>query len=97
MFFKEGGLVKTDKHWEKVKAGIMHPQAKGHQRLLKKIHKTLEEAMKQSLKISEGRNMALPTLFFFDIFIDYAITVVPFLPLHSTSSCLPPPSHIPQL
>ena len=32
--------------------------------------------------------------FFFDIFIDYAITVVPFLPLHSTPSCPPPPSHI---
>ena len=32
---------------------------------------------------------------FFDIFIDYAITVVPFPPLHSTPSCLPPPSHIP--
>ena len=32
--------------------------------------------------------------FFFDIFIDYAITVVPFSPLHSTPSCPPPPSHI---
>ena len=32
---------------------------------------------------------------FFDIFIDYAITVVPFPPLHSTPSCTPPPSHIP--
>ena len=32
---------------------------------------------------------------FFDIFIDYAITVVPFLPLHSTPPCPPPPSHIP--
>ena len=32
---------------------------------------------------------------FFDIFIDYAITVVPFLPLHSNPSCPPPPSHIP--
>ena len=38
--------------------------------------------------------------FFFwggDIFIDYAITVVPFPPLHSTPSCPPPPSHIPPL
>ena len=34
---------------------------------------------------------------FFDIFIDYAITVVPFLPLHSTPPCPPPPSHIPPL
>ena len=30
----------------------------------------------------------------FDIFIDYAITVVPFPPLHSTPSCPPLPSHI---
>ena len=30
-----------------------------------------------------------------NIFIDYAIIVVPFLPLHSTPSCPPPPSHIP--
>ena len=29
------------------------------------------------------------------IFIDYAITVVPFPPLHSTPSCTPPPSHSP--
>ena len=29
--------------------------------------------------------------FFFNIFIDYAITVVPFPPLHSTPSCPPPP------
>ena len=34
-------------------------------------------------------------LSFFDIFIDYAITVVPFPPLHSTPSYPPPPSHIP--
>ena len=33
--------------------------------------------------------------FIFNIFIDYAITVVPFSPLHSTPSCTPPPSHIP--
>ena len=37
--------------------------------------------------------------FFFEpflknIFIDYAITVVPFSPLHSTPSCPPSPSHI---
>ena len=30
-------------------------------------------------------------------YIDYAITVVPFPPLHSTPSCPPPPSHIPPL
>ena len=30
-----------------------------------------------------------------NIFIDYAITVVPFPPLYSTPSCPPPPSHIP--
>ena len=34
---------------------------------------------------------------FFDIFIDYAIRVVPFPPLHSTPSCPPSPSHIPPL
>ena len=34
-------------------------------------------------------------VYFFDIFIDYAITVIPFPPLHSTPSCPPPPSHIP--
>ena len=34
---------------------------------------------------------------FFNIFIDYAITVVPFPPSHSTPSCPPPPSHIPSL
>ena len=33
--------------------------------------------------------------FFFDIFIDYAITLVPFPPLHSTPSCPPPLSHSP--
>ena len=31
------------------------------------------------------------------IFMDYAIRVVPFPPLHSTPSCPPPPSHIPPL
>ena len=31
---------------------------------------------------------------FFDIFVAYAITVVPFLPLHSTPSCPHPHSHI---
>ena len=36
-------------------------------------------------------------LFFLNIFIDYAITVVLFPPLHSTLSCPPPPSHIPPL
>ena len=42
-----------------------------------------------------------PSLFlhflFFNIFIDYAITVVPFPapPPHSTPSCPPPPSHLP--
>ena len=36
-------------------------------------------------------------IFFFNIFIDYAITVVPFPPFHSTPSCPPPPSHIPPL
>ena len=34
-------------------------------------------------------------LFIFNIFIDYAITVVLFPPLHSTPSCPPTPSHIP--
>ena len=33
----------------------------------------------------------------FDIFIDYAITVVPFAPLHLIPSPTPPPSHIPPL
>ncbi|KAF6084347.1 hypothetical protein HJG60_008618 [Phyllostomus discolor] len=28
-------------------------------------------------------------------FIDYAITVVPFSPLHSPPPCIPPPTHIP--
>ena len=32
---------------------------------------------------------------FFDIFIDYALTVVPFPPIHSTPSCPPSPSHSP--
>ena len=32
--------------------------------------------------------------FVFLIFIDYAIIVVPFPPLHSTPPCPPPPSHI---
>ena len=32
---------------------------------------------------------------FLNIFIDYAITVVPVPPLHSTPSCPPLPSHIP--
>ena len=34
---------------------------------------------------------------FLNIFIDCAITVVPFPPTHSTPSCPPPPSHIPPL
>ena len=34
---------------------------------------------------------------FKNIFIDYAITVVPFPPLHSIQCCPPPPSHIPPL
>ena len=33
--------------------------------------------------------------YFLNVFIDYTIAVVPFLPLHSTPSCPPPPSHIP--
>ena len=37
---------------------------------------------------------SLISLFSFNIFIDYAITVVPFPPLHSTPSCPTPPSHI---
>ena len=33
---------------------------------------------------------------FFNIYIiDYALTVVPFPPLHSPPPCIPPPSHIP--
>ena len=36
----------------------------------------------------------MDTFIFFDIFIDYAITVVLFPP-HSTPSCPHPPSHIP--
>ena len=32
---------------------------------------------------------------FLNIFIDYAITVVPFPPPHSTPTCPPPSSHIP--
>ena len=34
---------------------------------------------------------------FLNIFIAYAITVVPFPPPNSTPSCPPPPSHIPHL
>ena len=40
--------------------------------------------------------MILDCFFLFNIFIDYAITVVP-SPPHSTPSCPPPPSHIPPL
>ena len=32
-----------------------------------------------------------------NIFIDYAITVVPFPPLYSLPPCTPPPTHIPPL
>ena len=35
--------------------------------------------------------------FFKIYFIDYAIIVVPFLPLHSPPPCTPPPTHIPPL
>ena len=38
--------------------------------------------------------LPLSFFFFFNIFIDYAITVVPFPPPHSTPSCPTPPSHI---
>ena len=34
-------------------------------------------------------------IFYLIHFIDYAITVVPFPPLHSTPPCIPPPTHIP--
>ena len=36
-------------------------------------------------------------ILFLNIFIDYAITVVPFPCLHSTPFCPPPPAHIPPL
>ena len=37
----------------------------------------------------------LRVFFFLNIFIDYAITVVPLPPLHSTPSCPPPPPTFP--
>ena len=46
---------------------------------------------------SSEKNEDTVILYFFDIFIHYAITVVPFLHLHSTPSCPPPHSHIPPL
>ena len=42
-----------------------------------------------------SRSLFMALGFFKYIFIDYAITVVPFPPLHSTPSGPPPPSHIP--
>ena len=39
----------------------------------------------------------IPSTFFKNIFIDYAITVVPFPPILFTPSCPSPPSHIPPL
>ena len=55
-------------------------------------HVAVNTVMKIPVPVS-----AIDSFFFFGIFIDYAITVVPFLPLHSTPSCPPPPSHIPPL
>ena len=49
------------------------------------------------LYIMQSAYQVIGYLFFINIFIDYAITVVPFSPLHSTPSCPPPPSHIPPL
>ena len=49
------------------------------------------------LYIMQSAYQVIGYVFFINIFIDYAITVVPFSPLHSTPSCPPPPSHIPPL
>ena len=51
----------------------------------------------QTFLINAYKIIIKSAILFFDIFIDYAITVVPFPPPHSTPSCPPPPSHIPPL
>ena len=50
-----------------------------------------------SSMLQGSRHIYLFIFLFFNIFIDYTITVVPFPPLPSTTSCPPPPSHIPPL
>ena len=42
-------------------------------------------------------NASWDIFFLLIYFIDYAITVVPFSPLHSPPPCTPPPAHIPPL
>ena len=68
---------------------------------IKSIKGKLEEQRPERVKpfmtgAAEQINHIL-NFFFCNIFIDYATTVVPFPPLHSTPSCTPPPSYIPPL
>ena len=53
---------------------------------------TLRQIIIQMPKVKDKNRIFLK-----NIFIDYAITVVPFPPPHSTPYCPPPPSHIPPL
>ena len=49
------------------------------------------------LSYSKPSNQWYGIVLFFNIYlIDYAITVVPFSPLHSPPPCIPPPTHIPR-
>ena len=58
---------------------------------------TLDASLLSDTWIANIFSLILWIIFFlfFRIFIDYAITVVPFPPLHSTPSYPLPPSHIP--
>ena len=50
---------------------------------------------KQEEAANLGYLILLIFIFKYVYFIDYAITVVPFSPFHSTPPCTAPPSHIP--
>ena len=64
-------------------SGLLHPKCYYHSSTLSLMH-----------LLNPFHFSLLFVSFFLNIFIDYAITVVPFPP-HSTPSCPLPPSHIP--
>ena len=67
-------------------------QVQEAQRLPKKLDLKRTTPRHIVIKMPKAKNKERICL---NMFIDYAITVVPFPPLHSTPSCPPPPSHIP--
>ena len=71
------------------------------QQILLELSVRLEKSERDLLLLISSKRIKIKgkttKAFLKNIFIDYAITVVPFPPLHSTPSCPPPPPHIPPL